>query len=91
MSSKTSVSLNKLSKYYGSTRGIFEVTFDVLAGEVMGFLGPNGAGKTTAIRTLLGLIKATSGAATILGKNALIPNVELRRKIGYLPGIAAAN
>jgi ABC-2 type transport system ATP-binding protein len=89
MSSKTSVSLNKLSKYYGSTRGIFEVTFDVLAGEVMGFLGPNGAGKTTAIRTLLGLIKATSGAATILGKNALIPNVDLRRKIGYLPGIAA--
>ena len=89
MNSKIAVSLNRLSKNYGSTRGIFEVTFDVYAGEVMGFLGPNGAGKTTAIRTLLGLIKATSGAATILGKNALIPNVELRRKIGYLPGIAA--
>jgi ABC-2 type transport system ATP-binding protein len=89
MNSKIAVSLNKLSKNYGSTRGIFEVTFDVYAGEVMGFLGPNGAGKTTAIRTLLGLIKATSGAATILGKNALIPNVEIRRKIGYLPGIAA--
>ncbi len=89
MSSKISVSLNKLSKNYGSTRGIFEVTFDVFAGEVMGFLGPNGAGKTTAIRTLLGLIKASSGTATILGKNALVPNVELRRKIGYLPGIAA--
>ena len=89
MNSKIAVSLNKLTKNYGSTRGIFEVTFDVYAGEVMGFLGPNGAGKTTAIRTLLGLIKATSGAAAILGKNALIPNVELRRKIGYLPGIAA--
>lgn len=89
MSSKISVSLNELSKNYGSTRGIFEVTFDVFAGEVMGFLGPNGAGKTTAIRTLLGLIKASSGTATILGKNALVPNVELRRKIGYLPGIAA--
>ena len=89
MNSKIAVSLNRLSKNYGSTRGIFEVTFDVYAGEVMGFLGPNGAGKTTAIRTLLGLIKATSGAATILGKNALIPNVELRRKIGYLPGIVA--
>lgn len=89
MNSKIAVSLNKLTKNYGSTRGIFEVTFDVYAGEVMGFLGPNGAGKTTAIRTLLGLIKATSGAATILGRNALIPNVELRRKIGYLPGIAA--
>ena len=89
MSPKVAISLEKLTKNYGSTRGITEVTFDVNAGEVMGFLGPNGAGKTTAIRTLLGLIKATSGNATILGKNALVPNVELRRKIGYLPGIAA--
>ena len=86
---KVVISLEKLTKNYGSTRGITEVTFDVNAGEVMGFLGPNGAGKTTAIRTLLGLIKATSGNATILGKNALVPNIELRRKIGYLPGIAA--
>lgn len=89
MSPKVAISLEKLTKNYGSTRGITEVTFDVNAGEVMGFLGPNGAGKTTAIRTLLGLIKATSGNATILEKNALVPNVELRRKIGYLPGIAA--
>jgi ABC-2 type transport system ATP-binding protein len=86
---KVVISLEKLTKNYGSTRGITEVTFDVNAGEVMGFLGPNGAGKTTAIRTLLGLINATSGNATILGQNALVPNVELRRKIGYLPGIAA--
>jgi len=89
MSPNVAISLEKLTKNYGSTRGITEVTFDVNAGEVMGFLGPNGAGKTTAIRTLLGLIKATSGNATILEKNALVPNVELRRKIGYLPGIAA--
>jgi ABC-2 type transport system ATP-binding protein len=89
MSPNVAISLEKLTKNYGSTRGITEVTFDVNAGEVMGFLGPNGAGKTTAIRTLLGLIKATSGNATILGKNALVPNIELRRKIGYLPGIAA--
>ncbi|MFM8192984.1 MAG: ABC transporter ATP-binding protein [Actinomycetota bacterium] len=89
MSSHIAVSLNILTKNYGTTRGITEVSFDVNHGEVMGFLGPNGAGKTTAIRTLLGLIKATSGNATILGVNALVPNVELRRKIGYLPGIAA--
>jgi ABC-2 type transport system ATP-binding protein len=89
MSSHIAVSLNKLTKNYGTTRGIAEISFDVNHGEVMGFLGPNGAGKTTAIRNLLGLIKATSGNATILGVNALVPNVELRRKIGYLPGIAA--
>ena len=83
------VSLNKLTKNYGLTRGISEVSFDVHAGEVLGFLGPNGAGKTTAIRTLMGLIKATSGNATILGQNALVSNPELRRQIGYLPGISA--
>lgn len=84
-----SVHLDKLSKYYGYTAGIVEVSFDVYPGEVFGILGPNGAGKTTAIRTLLGLIKPTSGSAKILGEDALVPNAELRRKIGYLPGIAA--
>ena len=87
--SEITISLNQLTKMYGSTRGIEDVSFDVYSGEVLGFLGPNGAGKTTAIRTLLGLIKATSGEAKILGKNALKRDIELRRSIGYLPGIAA--
>lgn len=89
MSSRVAISLDRLTKNYGVARGITEISFEVHQGEVMGFLGPNGAGKTTAIRTLLGLIKATSGTATILGVNALIPNINLRRKIGYLPGIAS--
>lgn len=84
-----SVHLENLSKFYGKTVGIKEVSFDVYQGEVFGILGPNGAGKTTAIRTLLGLIRATSGSAMILGENALTPNTELRKRIGYLPGIAA--
>lgn len=87
--SASSISLRDLTKYYGKTLGIEGLTFDVRPGEVMGFLGPNGAGKTTAIRTLLGLIKATSGEATILGRNALVGDVDLRSRIGYLPGIAA--
>lgn len=84
-----SVHLENLSKFYGKTVGIKEVSFDVYQGEVFGILGPNGAGKTTAIRTLLGLIRATSGSAMILGENALTSNTELRKRIGYLPGIAA--
>lgn len=84
-----SIHLEKLSKFYGKTVGIKEVSFDVNPGEVFGILGPNGAGKTTAIRTILGLIRASSGVATILGQDALTPNKELRRNIGYLPGIAA--
>lgn len=81
------IEINHLTKFYGTSRGIIDVSFSVNRGEVFGFLGPNGAGKTTALRTLMGLINATSGTATILGRNALIQDPTLRAKIGYLPGV----
>lgn len=87
MNSAPAISLNNLTKSYGKSRGIENITFDVLPGEVFGFLGPNGAGKTTAIRTLVGLINATSGSAQILGQDALKSSVKLRSQIGYLPGV----
>ena len=76
-----------LTKYYGETRGIEDLTLAVESGEVFGYLGPNGAGKTTTIRTLLGFITPTDGEATVLGydvrdERALI---EAKRHIGYLP------
>ena len=89
MSSEAVVSLHHLSKWYGKTCGIDKISFDVYKGEVFGFLGPNGAGKTTTIRTLLGLIKPTSGSATILGLDAFSHQLELRKRIGYLPGVAS--
>ena len=55
-------------------------------GEIFGFLGPNGAGKSTTIRILLGIIKPTSGTVKILGMNHLKNSIEIRKKIGYLPG-----
>ena len=87
MSNKPAISLHNLTKSYGKSRGIENISFDVLPGEVFGFLGPNGAGKTTAIRTLVGLINATSGSAEILGEDALSSSTKLRSKIGYLPGV----
>lgn len=87
MSTNPAISLHNLTKSYGKNRGIENVSFDVYPGEVFGFLGPNGAGKTTAIRTLVGLISATSGSAEILGQNALVSTVKLRAQIGYLPGV----
>jgi ABC-2 type transport system ATP-binding protein len=87
VSTKPAISLRNLSKSYGKSRGIENITFDVMPGEVFGFLGPNGAGKTTAIRTLVGLINASSGSAEILGHNALASSVQLRKRIGYLPGV----
>ncbi|HET6381490.1 MAG TPA: ABC transporter ATP-binding protein [candidate division Zixibacteria bacterium] len=76
----------KLTKYYGSHRGIVDVDLDVMEGEAFGFLGPNGAGKTTMIRTLLDHIRPTSGRATIFGIQTTADPVAIHRRIGYLPG-----
>ncbi len=86
LNSDSVVHTEKLTKYYGKRRGIVGVNLDVKRGEVFGYLGPNGAGKTTTIRTLLGLLRPSSGAATVLGYDIVRQSLELRRSIGYLPG-----
>lgn len=75
-----------LTVYYGRHRGIEDVDLTVETGEVYGFLGPNGAGKTTTQRVLLDVIRPTSGQATIFGLDCRAHGVELRRRVGYLPG-----
>ena len=81
----TMISVNKLTKRYGSARGVDDVSFDVQEGETFGFLGPNGAGKTTTIRTLLGLLRPTSGSAQIGGLDCWTQATAVKRLIGYLP------
>jgi len=80
------IEIEKLTKSYGSHRGIIEVDLTVEQGEVFGFLGPNGAGKTTTIRTLLDLIRPTSGLARVFGIESSADPVAIHRRIGYLPG-----
>lgn len=75
----------ELTKYYGKTRGIENVSLSVEEGEFFGFIGPNGAGKSTLIRTLLGLISPSSGRAEIYGKDIITSKIENLRGIGYLP------
>jgi ABC-2 type transport system ATP-binding protein len=82
----TVIQTEKLTKSYGSHRGIIEVDLEVFEGEAFGFLGPNGAGKTTMIRTLLDHIRPTSGRATIFGIETTADPVAIHRRIGYLPG-----
>ncbi|AGB20075.1 ABC transporter ATP-binding protein [Thermoanaerobacterium thermosaccharolyticum] len=79
------IEVNNLTKYYGKSRGIIDVSFDVEEGEVFGFIGPNGAGKSTTIRTLLSLIYPTSGSAKIFGKDCIKYGPEIKKDIGYLP------
>jgi ABC-2 type transport system ATP-binding protein len=76
----------QLTKSYGSARGIIDVDLSVEQGEVFGFLGPNGAGKTTAIRTLLDLIRPTSGKAFVFGIETSVDPIAIHRRVGYLPG-----
>ena len=79
------IEINKLSKSYGKSRGIVDVSFNVEEGEIFGFIGPNGAGKSTTIRTLLALIYPTSGSATIFGKDCIKYSNEILKDVGYLP------
>ena len=77
---------NMLTKSYGRSRGITDVTFDIQEGEVFGFLGPNGAGKTTTMRTLMGLLRANSGSASIGGLDCWDQSTGVKKLVGYLPG-----
>lgn len=82
------IEIRELTKYYGKTRGIDRISLDVEEGAFFGFIGPNGAGKSTTIRTLLGLLKPTSGSAYVLGNDIESDQATLLKEIGYLPSEA---
>jgi ABC-2 type transport system ATP-binding protein len=75
-----------LIKSYGAVEALRGLDFEVERGEIYGFLGPNGAGKTTTIRCLLDLIRPNGGKVEVLGMNPQEQSVEVRSKVGYLPG-----
>lgn len=79
------IEIRNLTKYYGKSRGIVDVSFDVEEGEIFGFIGPNGAGKSTTIRTLLALIYPTSGSARIFGRDCIKDAPQIAMDVGYLP------
>ncbi|PJF44662.1 MAG: ABC transporter [Phototrophicales bacterium] len=74
-----------LTKQYGDFVALSDLNLDVYRGEIFGYLGPNGAGKTTTIRTLLDLIRPTSGSATILGMDIRRDSVKIHARVGYMP------
>ncbi|GAV44078.1 ABC transporter ATP-binding protein [Streptomyces acidiscabies] len=80
------IEVSGLHKSFGRTHALDGLHLRVETGEVHGFLGPNGAGKSTAIRVLLGLLRADSGTARILGHDPWKDAVEVHRRIAYVPG-----
>ncbi len=74
-----------LTKFYGPTLAVDEVSFDVKPGEVMGLLGPNGSGKSTILRILTGYLRPTSGRALIMGHDVVAASLQARGQLGYVP------
>lgn len=83
------VRTTKLTKYYGTVRGIVDLNLMINKGEFFGFIGPNGSGKSTTIRTLLGLIAPTEGSAQIFGMDIVKDKNSILHRVGYLPSEAA--
>jgi ABC-2 type transport system ATP-binding protein len=80
------IEAKNLVKKFGKFTALNKVDLEVSEGEVFGFIGPNGAGKTTTIRTILGILKATSGSAKVFGRDAWKDAVEIHKRIAYVPG-----
>lgn len=80
------IEVKNLTMTYPSGKGIFDVSFTVKQGEIMGYLGPNGAGKTTTIRALLGFMYPDRGIASINGLDCWSKAPEIQKTLGYIPG-----
>lgn len=78
--------IDHLQKRFGKFQALKNISFDIYPGEVFGFIGPNGAGKSTTIRTILGVLRASGGQATIFGKDVFKNAVDIHKKIAYVPG-----
>ncbi len=85
MTATPAIEVDHLTKVFGSFTAVDDVSLTIEPGEIFGFLGPNGAGKSTTIRTILDLIRPTSGACRVLGLDSRKDAVEIRRHLGFLP------
>jgi len=80
-----SITVNKLSKNYGTQKAVDDISFTISKGEIVGFLGPNGAGKSTTMKIITGYLPASAGTANVCGITVDENNNETKKKIGYLP------
>ncbi|MDD5603338.1 MAG: ABC transporter ATP-binding protein [Eubacteriales bacterium] len=86
MSERPLIEVKNVTLTYRSGKGVFDLDFNVKAGEIMGYLGPNGAGKTTTIRALLGFMKPDRGECLIGGLDCTKNAAAVQQRLGYIPG-----
>jgi ABC-2 type transport system ATP-binding protein len=79
------VRLDRLSKSFGAQKAVDSLSFEIPAGQIVGFLGPNGAGKTTTLKMLTGMIEPSDGTATICGFDLRRDPIEVKRHVGFVP------
>ncbi len=79
------IRLQQLTKRFGAQTAVDALSFEVPAGQILGFLGPNGAGKSTTLKMLTGMLEPTSGTATICGFDLLREPIEVKRRVGLVP------
>lgn len=82
---KNILEIKNLTKYYGKTLAVKDLSLELKQGEIFGFIGPNGAGKSTTIRSIMNLINKTKGEVYFLGETLTKDNLKLKEQIGYLP------
>jgi ABC-2 type transport system ATP-binding protein len=80
-----SITVNNLTKIYGSQKAVDGISFNVNKGEIVGFLGPNGAGKSTTMKIITGYLQADDGMAEVCGRQVMDTDSETKKKVGYLP------
>src|SRR3970282_52776 len=80
-----SIKVTNLTKYYGNTLAVDDISFEVSKGEILGFLGPNGAGKSTTMKIITTYLPPTTGTVSVDGDDVEEDSLAVRRKIGYLP------
>lgn len=79
------IAVQQLTKVFGSQKAVDALTFEIPAGQIVGFLGPNGAGKSTTLKMLTGMLEPSSGSATICGFDLQRDPVEVKRRVGFVP------
>ena len=79
------ISLQRLTKQFGAQTAVSDLSFEIPAGQIVGFLGPNGAGKSTTLKMLTGMLMPTSGTATVCGFDLLRETIEVKRSVGFVP------